>query len=55
MSRCAFSWMNAIALRNVRGCAADISAKSRISPWVYPRIEIPNRPAADHRPDTICI
>ena len=45
--------MNAIARRNVRGCAADVSRVSHISSSVYPTTELPNRPAADLCPDTI--
>ena len=45
--------MNAIALRNVWGCAANVSAGLGTSPSVYPRAEIPNRPTAEANPDTI--
>jgi hypothetical protein len=45
--------MNAIARRNVSGCAAAVSNSFRISPSVYPTTEIPNRPAVDCQPDTI--
>src|SRR3979409_1057771 len=45
--------MNAVALRNVGGCAANVSAGLRICPSVYPRTQIPNPPAAALNPDTI--
>src|SRR4051812_24205863 len=54
ISRCAFSWINAIARRNVRGCVAGVSGWLRISPSVYPTVNISNRPGAGVRPDTIC-
>jgi hypothetical protein len=46
--------MNAIARRNVCGCAAYVSIESSIGPSVYLTTKIPNRPAADLWPDTIC-